>query len=178
MLAALIQATAIGLVATALFYQANQTLNAASWAEHLHLSAKPKSRIQALNICRVPPFCMQGILALADFHNSPLIQVHHRLICNIDAIDPNAPNSEVFILDPSAEEPSEEVTEYARNNPDATYPPAHLRTHVPTEETQNRVEDRNALSLIFLVIRRLPKGYKGGVADAAESVLGVVVDML
>ena len=102
---------------------------------------------------------MQAIFALADFHNSPLIQVHQRLVVRSDAIVVDAPHSEVFILDPADQEPLEENTDYVRKNPNAAYPPAFLRTHVPTEEIKDRAEasyTSYTLSLINLTIRRLP----------------------
>ena len=127
MRSALIQAIAIGVVAVRCYYLANQKINAPLWAEHLLLSAKCTSRIDALNVSVALPFCMQAIIALADFHNSPVVQVHQRLVVCSDAIVADAPHSEVFILDPADQEPPQEYTDYVRKFPrEATYPPASL----------------------------------------------------
>ena len=150
------------------------------WAEHLLLSAKPKSRIDAFNIAVAPPFCMQAIIALADFHNSPVIQVHQRLVVCSDAIVADAPHSEVFILDPADQEPPQEYTDYVRKCPrDATYPPAFLRTHVPTEEITDRIKGSfNPLSLFYLAIRRLPKKATGKSGNAALFMLEEALEMI
>ena len=178
MRSALVQATAVGLVAVFSCYQANQKINAPMWAEHLLLSAKPKSRINAFNIAVAPPFCMQAIIALADFHNSLVLQVNQRLVVCSDAIVADAPLSEVFILDPADQEPPQEYTDYVRKCPrDATYPPAFLRTHVPTKEITDRMEaSRNPLSMYYLTIRRLSTTGKGD--NAALSMLEVALEMI
>ena len=179
MRSALVQATAVGLVAVFSCYRANQKINAPMWAEHLLLSAKPKSRIDAFNIAVAPPFCMQAIIALADFHNSPVIQVHQRLVVCSDAIVADAPHSEVFILDPADQEPPQEYTDYVRKNPNAAYPPAFVRTHVPTEEITDRMQGSfNPLSLFYLTIRRLPTGATGKGGNAALIMLEVALEMI
>ena len=148
------------------------------WAEHLLLSAKPKSRIDAFNIAVAPPFCMQAIIALADFHNSPVIQVHQRLVVCSDAIVADAPHSEVFILDPADQEPPQEYTDYICKNPNAAYPPAFLRTHVPTKEITDRMEALcDPLSLCYLAIRRLPNKATGK-GEKTAYMLEVALEMI
>ena len=179
MRSALIQAIAIGVVAVRCYYLANQKINAPLWAEHLLLSAKPISRINAYNMAAAPPYCMQAIIALADFHNSPVIQVYQQLVVCSDAIVADAPLSEVFILDPADQEPPQEYTDYVRKNPNAAYPPAFLRTHVPTEEITDRIQGSfNPLSLFYLTIRRLPEGATGKGGNAALLMLEVALTMV
>ena len=180
MRSALIQAIAIGVVAVRCYYLANQKINAPLWAEHLLLSAKPISRINAYNMAAAPPYCMQAIIALADFHNSPVIQVYQQLVVCSDAIVADAPHSEVFILDPADQEPPQEYTDYVRKYPgEATYPPAFLRTHVPTEEIMHRLEAScNPLSLLFLTIRRLPKEARIKGHCSAQRMLETVREMI
>ena len=156
-------------------YRANQKIKAPPWAETLLLSAEPTSRIHAFNIAAVSPFCMQAILALADFHNSPIIQVHQRLVVRTDVIVADAPHAEVFILDPADQETPKEYIDYVRNNSrDTDYPPAFLRTHVPTKEITNRVEAScNLLLLFYLAIRRVPKDASDRSDNAQQMMLGL-----
>ena len=147
------------------------------WAQHLLLSAKTKSRIELFNLLLIPPFCTQAILGIDDLHNSPFIQVHKRLIQNKEPIDNEAGTSEVLMLDPADEEPETEITEQARMHPE--YPPAFLRTRVPTEETLKRADGVNVASVCYITIRRLPKGYnKDGTTDIANNLAEVVVEMV
>ena len=121
---------------------------------------------------------MQAILALADFHNSPIIQVHRRLIVHTDVIVADAQLSEVFILDPADQETSKEYIDYVRNNRgEAAYPPAFLRTHVPTKDITDRVEAScNLLSLVWLTIRRLPN--KASADSVSQTMLEMALEMI
>ena len=73
-----------------------------------------------------------------------------------------------------------EYTGYVRNNPrQAAYPPAFLRTHVPTEEITDRVEAwSNPLSLFYLTIRRLPTDKARGTGSVLHTMLGTALEMI
>ena len=120
---------------------------------------------------------MQAILALADCHNSPIIQVRQRLVVRTDVIVADAPHSEVFILDPANQETPKEYIDYVRNNPgEAAYPPAFLRTNVPTEDIKDRVKAScNPFLLIYLTLCRLPNS---DIHREPETTLGIMLEMI